>query len=214
MKILKFQKSLFVFVLFAGGLPGAPGLPDLAAFDFKEIQTRSGTLYREIEILSSDEHGLLFRHASGIAKLPFSELPAPLDTDYGNDAAAQADAAAIAEDELAGLPGEGFPGAHGTPAQKGAEGEAAVGHSAFPAFHLTARSRVEIPLASPWSHACAPCAHWCQTPWLGAPAPWPSHWPRRPLPHFTGFHPSPPCREAALRNLLIASGLAHPAAFR
>ncbi len=213
MKILKFQKIFFLFVLLAGGAPAVAAPPNLAEFDLDEIQTRSGTVYREIELLSSDAHGLLFRHASGIAKLPFAELPAPLDAVAGNDVEALADGRASAEDELAGLPGEGFPGAHGNPVPNDSGKEAALASpSDSPVFQLTVRSRIRIPLVS------APGPHWGQSPWPLAtsycPSHRPSHWPQRPPPHFTGFYPSPPCREAALRNLLITSGLAHPGASR
>lgn len=68
MKVLKFATLILAFSgsswLFAGG----------DSFDLDRIQTLNGRAYEEILILSSDRHGLLFRHKRGIAKINFNEL--------------------------------------------------------------------------------------------------------------------------------------------
>lgn len=38
------------------------------------LQTLRGREYRKVEILQEDPHGITFRHAKGIAKIPFAEL--------------------------------------------------------------------------------------------------------------------------------------------
>lgn len=68
MKIIKCA----VFGLLAVGL----SIVDCEAFDFESLTTTMGHRYHEIEILSADEDGLLFRHRDGIAKENFSRLSA------------------------------------------------------------------------------------------------------------------------------------------
>lgn len=57
---------------------GATSLAQAGGFDLDAITTVEGREYQEIFIVDSDEHGLLFRHRRGIAKLPFASLPTNL----------------------------------------------------------------------------------------------------------------------------------------
>ncbi len=43
-------------------------------FDMDSIKAFDGRVYENILILSGDEHGLMFRHSRGIAKIPFRQL--------------------------------------------------------------------------------------------------------------------------------------------
>lgn len=43
-------------------------------FDLDRITTENGRIYQNILILDSDQYGLLFRHAKGIAKINFEQL--------------------------------------------------------------------------------------------------------------------------------------------
>ena len=44
-------------------------------YDLERIKTIHGRVYQNISILDADEHGLLFRHHDGIAKIAFETLP-------------------------------------------------------------------------------------------------------------------------------------------
>jgi len=203
MKILKFTK----FILGIGGLVvvggGVPvGTLSASAPGLQQIQTRHGTLYSEVEILDADRHGLLFRHARGIAKLPFDELSENLRLRYkpveGTPEASAVDGSAGGADKspVSSPPGDGFPGEPGTPSAK-AEGEerdetvagSTDGGLGPHSIHLVARVRwhVQMPLPGP------------------SRIFWQSHWPRRPLSPFDDFHPTPVNRAAALHALLRAA---------
>lgn len=58
------------------GLCGSLLVPGMRAaeYDLPSITTLYGREYQEVFILGSDEHGLMFRHRNGVAKLSFSEL--------------------------------------------------------------------------------------------------------------------------------------------
>lgn len=45
------------------------------AFDFEKIATKDGPVYREVFIVDVDNNGMMFRHADGIAKVRFEQLP-------------------------------------------------------------------------------------------------------------------------------------------
>ena len=49
------------------------------------IKTEYGRVYREVEVLDRDPHGLTFRHAKGIAKIPFSEFSEEIRRKYQYD---------------------------------------------------------------------------------------------------------------------------------
>ncbi|MDF1823037.1 MAG: hypothetical protein P1U68_00255 [Verrucomicrobiales bacterium] len=68
MKVLKFAMMATVCSVIL------PVGADDAIYDLDRIETESGRVYRNILILNSDRHGLLFRHAVGIAKLDFQQL--------------------------------------------------------------------------------------------------------------------------------------------
>lgn len=64
---------------------------DDLSYDLDKIVTLRGKTFQDILILNADQHGLLFRHRRGIAKLRFSELSAALrgmyetlDNDFGS----------------------------------------------------------------------------------------------------------------------------------
>jgi len=230
MKILKFTKFILGIgglVAVGGGVPG--GTLSASASGLEQIQTRHGALYREVEVLDADRHGLLFRHARGIAKLPFDELSDHLRLLYkpveGSSNASNASAASGIADSgpASSLPGDGFPGEPGTPPAKaaGGKGDETVAGSTDGGFgthaiHLVARVRwrVQMPLACPG--ACVsrfggayhldPCGHRIPAFWAfpGEPA-WRSHWPRRSPAPFADFHPTPANRAAALHALLSAT---------
>lgn len=44
------------------------------SYDLERIKLTTGKVYHGIQILEGDQHGLLFRHKAGIAKVPFSLL--------------------------------------------------------------------------------------------------------------------------------------------
>jgi len=47
------------------------------------ITTVNGQTFQRVEVLKHDPDGLMFRHAKGIAKIPFADLPAEIQTRYG-----------------------------------------------------------------------------------------------------------------------------------
>jgi len=226
MKILKFTK----FILGIGGLVAAGGGVlggTLSASGLEQIQTRHGALYREVEILDADRHGLLFRHARGIAKLPFDELSENLRLLYKPVEGMPAAAGVADGTPASSLPGDGFPGEPGTPpaGAAGGKGDKTAADSTAGGFgphsiHLVARVRwrVQMPVVGPG--ACGsrfggayhldPCGYRVPAFWAfpGEPA-WRSHWPRRPLSPFADFHPTPANRAAALSELLYHSGLSN-----
>lgn len=69
MKFLKFA-IFFLCICF----PFALSASNDVTFDLERISTENGKVYRDILILDSDRHGLLFRHSKGIAKIDFSRL--------------------------------------------------------------------------------------------------------------------------------------------
>ncbi|MDF1753704.1 MAG: hypothetical protein P1U89_13070 [Verrucomicrobiales bacterium] len=66
MKILSFA---FTCVLVSGFFAG-----NSQAYDLAKMTTKTGKVYREVRIIDADKHGLLFRHAGGIAKESFPFL--------------------------------------------------------------------------------------------------------------------------------------------
>ena len=63
---------IYGFLLSGFLIEGIAG--EVVSYDLEKIVTLRGRTYRDILILSSDVHGLLFRHRDGIAKLDFREL--------------------------------------------------------------------------------------------------------------------------------------------
>lgn len=54
----------------------------------EEFRTNRGKVYRDCEVISQDEYGIMFRHREGAARLAFSDLPAAVQQRYHYDRAA------------------------------------------------------------------------------------------------------------------------------
>lgn len=148
-------------------------------FDLEKISTVEGREYRDILIVDSDEHGLLFRHRQGIAKLPFASLPTNLRMLY----------------EVA-APVETVEEGEKVEETESEDSEKAKSAANFYPLTFTVRTRTypKSPVDS-----CGPGPGSGCGPFL-----WPSHWPRfRPAHHLV----NPYCRELAVRDFLYTSGL-------
>lgn len=119
-------------------------------FDLDKIETENGKIYHDILILDSDEYGLLFRHAVGIAKVDFGQLSMNLRMLYepvGDNAE---------------TPGTGAVEFEGPPAPAPSLKDLKI--------TVTARNRVTWPMATSGYHCINPCQQFR--------AAWPSHWSR------------------------------------
>lgn len=140
--IMKFLNlAIFLGIGFSGFAFGG-------GFDLEKISTVEGREYREILIVDSDEHGLLFRHQRGIAKLPFASLPTNLRMLYEVTAPVET----IDEEEAT-------------------DSEEAAPNGAISPMVFTVRTRV-YPQQN--SNSCDPY----QLGYGCGPFLWPSHWPR------------------------------------
>lgn len=176
MNSLKFATFLLVV---AWTLPP----PDAGAFDLPAIRAEGGQVYRDILILDSDGHGLLFRHRDGIAKVPFAQLSDNVRMLY--EPVAEVTATGEAE------------------AGKGGEPAVVADDSASEDWVLTmtTRTRVTLPVSTLSAGTCSPAAR--GFPWRGYAA-WPSHWPRYHQPWVLAY---PGYRACALDELLHVTGL-------
>jgi hypothetical protein len=144
MRVLKFA----IFTMVCSVL--APVEASDVTYDLDKIETQNGRIYRDILILESDQYGLLFRHAVGIAKIDFPQLSMNLRMLYEP-----------VTDEVTEASGEG-----------GDEVEDA------PPFDLsrnlritvTARNRIEFPINHGDCGCASACHHYRND--------WPGHWPR------------------------------------
>lgn len=174
---MKFLKNELAVILGAIGLATTLQAGD---FDLDSITTIEGRSFQEILILGSDEHGLMFRHRSGIAKLPFSELSMNLRMLYE-------------------------PVAEVRPAD---EAETTTGHSAAANSealdsepdHAVATVRTTLTAPGGFIHGAL-----IQMPRPQASVVWPSHWPRYHPAHALAV---PAFRELAVRDFLYTTGLA------
>lgn len=186
MKVLRFA----IFLLAVLGVGAVSG--DDALYDFEQLTTENGKVYRSIFVLGSDSHGLLFRHEEGIAKIDFEQLSMSLRMLY---------------EPVESPPVEPFPAEGEAADRKDAGAEAETGQSASASsagvdwlrgatVTLTARNRVSVPWRAYGTFcgtACGPLRH-----------SWPQHWPR--------YQPAlrlaiPSCRAAAVEDFLITTGL-------
>lgn len=72
------MKFLILAILAASCFGLYPVRADEAVYDFEKIDTTDGRRFTGIEVLDADEHGLMFRHSKGIAKLDYRQLPTNL----------------------------------------------------------------------------------------------------------------------------------------
>lgn len=119
-------------------------------FDLDRIKTQNGRVYEDILILDSDQHGLLFRHAVGIAKVDFQQLSTNLRMLYEP---------VVEEEEMVGEVPESDP-----------EAASLLNMSRNVNITVTARNRVEVPVHH-WNRSCATACDRYQNHW-------PSHWSR------------------------------------
>jgi hypothetical protein len=78
--------NLIRIFLLCGILPSLLAFPVRGGdYDLERIVTTQGSEYWDVLILGADEHGLMFRHRAGIAKLPFSVLSQNLRMLYETD---------------------------------------------------------------------------------------------------------------------------------
>ncbi|MEM9018344.1 MAG: hypothetical protein AAGC68_15120 [Verrucomicrobiota bacterium] len=173
MNFIKYKKVVAFIVLIGSMAPLFSG-----AFDLERLKTTTGRQFQEILILDSDEHGLLFRHADGIAKLSYAELsenirmmfePVAVGEEKGSEPVDE-----LAEDAVIELP--------------------------IP-LSLVVSSRTYFPIQAV-NRGCGGGIPYLEDPCLGAH--WPSHWPRflveRSLAH-------PVCRARSLDQFLAVTGL-------
>ena len=148
MKVLKFA------ILLLGCCSSCWLVASDVTFDLDRIKTENGRTYRDILILDSDQHGLLFRHAKGIAQLDYAQLSMNLRMLYEpveeGPVEAQAD------------PSEG----DSLLSELGVIGKTAD-------LTLTARNRVTVPFPSYTQHCAAYRRAW--------PMHWPRYHPVLPL---------------------------------
>ncbi len=174
--IMNFSNLAMVSLLFVASLTGQD-------YDHETLSTNTGRVYREIFILGADSHGLTFRHAAGIAKVPFGSLSESYRMLY--EPVADLEDAPETEREL-----------------KGEEEKAEVVHAGdlelpVPA-DLMARSQITLRLpAEIWrlGGGLSPC-------WVDPAGP--SWWPQHQRVHRLSH---PLYREMAVRDFLHSSGL-------
>lgn len=157
---------------------------DCEAFDFGSLTTTRGHQYHEIEILSADEDGLLFRHRDGIAKESFSRLSAGVREMYQPIADVPVPSSETTTDT-------------GKETFQHEEPISGLEKVALEDLVLTVWVRYTFP-TSPPNRETAKC-HLHPNPQT-----WPSHWHR--------FHPAhyltnPVCRARAVKNFLRYNGL-------
>lgn len=143
------------------------------------MNTENGRVYRDILILDSDRHGLLFRHEKGIAKFNYDQLSMNLRMLYEP-------VGEIAEEST-------VPEAEESP----------PGGLAFPdkdlSFTLTVRSRIVSPWL-PWQGDPGFCRSRCSE----CRRAWPQHGSRY---HRALRLAIPECRAFAVDDFLITTGL-------
>ena len=173
------MKILIYCFIFSIGLVSNV-LSDEGDFDLDLIKALDGQVYENILILSGDEHGLMFRHSRGIAKIPFRLLSMNLRMLYepvADVAAGGAEEAGVEE-----MTDDGT--------------ETEVVELPLPTT-LQTSTRFSAPLW--WARGAM-----TQMP-RSKMAPWPSHWPRYHPAHALAY---PDYRELAVRDFLYTTGLA------
>ena len=170
--------NFLTFGIFGGFLfVSSPALAS-ETYDLEKIRTIEGRLYRDILILDADQHGLSFRHESGIAKVLFTSLSPNLRMLY--EVVEELPAASEESVETA------------APAEKATPG---LVQSLPSPLLLTTWSRVRLP---------APAAYLGGGYPFQDDRCWPTWWPRYDPVHRLA---NPYYREVAVRDFLYRSGL-------
>lgn len=159
-------------------------------WDHDQLTTVEGRVYREIAILGSDATGLTFRHRDGVAKLPFSTLSQSYRMLYegleGIDDGASEEAASGRQDLV---PAESSSDQGEETRDRPVLGMPVV---------IEARTRLTLPLALSPLRTAPVCG------WTTPATAWPGWWPD----HRYGYLLTrPACRERAVREFLVLSGL-------
>jgi len=72
----------FGFVTLFCGAGLSPASDDGGGGSFSSLTTTTGKVYHDVRVVKADPNGLLFRHRSGSAKIPFSQLDPSIQTHY------------------------------------------------------------------------------------------------------------------------------------
>ena len=173
---------------------------DSGAYDLDQIVSRYGRTYHDIFVVNSDEHGLLFRHRDGIAKLSFSELSDNLRELFQpvvemDDSVEDEEAIADEPQESGGLVAP----TASTPTRRNSDFQ----------IDIVQRNRVYLnPARQQSGYHPAPYHYQPYHPYgnCGAQPPvyWPNHWPRYRRAHalVNPYH-----RAAVLQDFLYTTGL-------
>ena len=206
MKILNFAWiSLLLFSVMLSPSQGSD-------YDLEKIDTLTGRHFKHIRILGADAHGLMFRHAEGVAKVSFEELKISLREMFEPlpEEEQMFEEPEIIDRNTSIDPSQPYAGEEEiiVPDEKGGAGFVQGKISPPPvetasqtvpqdyAIDIIVRNRVVIPLPVNRGYgACDPCAR---------PIHWPAHWGR--------YHPAhrlaDPCfRELVVRDFLYTTGL-------
>lgn len=148
-------------------------------FDLDSIRSLDGRVYHDILILDGDEHGLMFRHRKGIAKIPFRQLSMNLRMLYEPVGEVEKGSEVDSTED-------------NEPAQSGKKTAEAM-------TPLEARAVASLSGPEWWIRGA-----FTQIP-RSRVAPWPQHWPRYHPAHALAY---PHYRELAVRDFLYTTGLA------
>ena len=150
-------------------------------FDWKRLTTKTGKVYRNIQLIDADEYGLLFRHSHGIAKENFWVLSDAIRENFETD------------EKAAAQKGEGNADAKNEPV-----------NVQIPEIVLTFAIRQPV-VPQPSFNSCYHAAYF--HPYHPNPVTWPSHWHRF---HHAHYLTNPHYRALATRNFLYDTGLIYP----
>jgi hypothetical protein len=90
------SRSFIATVLLSIGLSATVSLAQ-PVDTFDRIQTTTGKVFRNVEVLAVDPDGLRLRHDDGVSKVPFADLPSSLTKQYPYDPQKAAEFAAQTE---------------------------------------------------------------------------------------------------------------------
>ncbi len=163
----------------AGGADGSAGVT------LKSITTLSGKTFRNVEVITADAHGLLFRHTKGTAKIDFSDLSFNIREMF----------------QTTGPVVEVAKTDDGKGSDEG-QIDAAAGDDDYGYESLDILSRTRITINFPQSYGFG---HGCCNPFNPATVNWHPYWGRYHYGlSYANFH----CRQAAEQDFLIRSGIA------
>ncbi|MGY8643015.1 MAG: hypothetical protein ACKVJU_18205 [Verrucomicrobiales bacterium] len=66
--------AIILFAFTAVPLQADDSLAAAAGIELSTLETISGNVFRDVELITADENGLLFRHSKGTAKVDFTDL--------------------------------------------------------------------------------------------------------------------------------------------